>query len=33
MQIQGVTILADQGLSVQEVELLATQEITEWATM
>ena len=33
MQIQGVTILADQDLSIQEIELLATQEITEWATM
>ena len=33
MQIQGVTIIADEGLSSHEIELLATQEITEWSNL
>ena len=33
MQIQGVTIMADNALSAQEIEQLALQEISEWEQM
>lgn len=30
MQIQGVTVIADENLSQEEIELLVSAEIDEW---
>ena len=30
MQIQGVTVIADENLTQKEIELLVDQEIAEW---
>lgn len=30
MQIQGVTVIADENLTQKEIELLVGQEIAEW---
>lgn len=33
MQIEGVTIIADDQLSPEEVELIAKKEIDEWSVL